>query len=128
MRDLWRALSPAGWAIGAALALTMLAAGWWLITEPGRARARTNLAAAEAIQAQGQAAAGRDAVAIVTASAARDAATDRQTQENRDAILAAPGASAPVDPAVGAAGRRAVCLRHASRRLPECQPLQSARP
>jgi hypothetical protein len=124
----WRSLNPAGWAIGAALMLAVIGSGWWLVTEPGRARARANLAAAEAIQAQGQAAAGRDAVAIVTNAAARDGATDRQTQENRDAILAAPGASAPVDAGVGAAGRRAVCLRPSARRLPECQPLQPARP
>jgi hypothetical protein len=121
-------LTPAGWAVAAALALAVLLAGGWLITEPGRARARAALAKAEAIQAQGQAAAGRDAVAIVTAASGRDAATDRQTQENRDAILAAPGAANAVDPAVGAAGRRAVCLRQSARRLPECQPLQPARP
>jgi type II secretory pathway component PulM len=115
-------------ALATALALTVLVAGWWLITEPGRARARAAQAVAEAIQARGQVAAGRDAVVIVTASSARDAATDRHTQENRNAILAAPGASAPVDPGLGAAGRRAVCLRQSARRLPECQPLQPARP
>lgn len=128
MSPIWRSLGLAGWAVGAVLALTVLASGWWLLTEPGRARVRANLAAAEAVQAQGQAAAGRDAVAIVTAASGRDSAADRQTLENRDAILAAPGAAAPVDPAVGAAGRRAICLRPSARRLADCQPVQPARP
>lgn len=123
-----RALTPAGWAAAALVLLLLIASGWQLATEPGRARARAAQAQVQAVQAQSQAAAGADAVAIVTASAAQDAATDRQTQENRDAILAAPGASAPVDPAVGAAGRRAVCLRQSARRLAECQPLQPPRP
>lgn len=124
----FRALTPAGWAAAGLVLLMLLASAWWLATEPGRARARADEAQVQAVQAQSQAAAGRAAVAIVTASAARDAATDRQTQENRDAILAAPGATAPVDPAVGAAGRRAVCLRQSARRLPQCQPLQPPRP
>lgn len=121
-------LTPAGWILVAALTMAVMLAGGWLITEPGRARARAAQTRAEAIQYQSQAIAGRDAVAIVTAAGAHDGATDRQTQENRDAILAAPGAAAAVDPAVGSAGRSAICLRQSARRLPECQPLQPARP
>ena len=71
---------------------------------------------------QGQAAteSGRDAVGTVGAVAGRQAETDRTTRENENEIRNAPGADAPVDPAVGRAGRDSLCRRAAYRGSAEC--------
>lgn len=65
-------------------------------------------------------ASGADAVDTIGKSAAAEAAADTITRENDRAIREAPGAGAPVDPAVDAAGRASLCRRAAYRGRPEC--------
>lgn len=87
-----------------------------LLNAPGRAKQ----AKAGQVIAEGQLAAGRDAVAITTAAGAREAQADNITRSNADEIRKAPGADAPIDPALAAAGRRGLCKRKAYRDRPEC--------
>ncbi len=63
---------------------------------------------------------GADAVGTVGDVGARAAETDRLTQENADAIRSAPGADAPVDPALDRVARERLCRRAAYRGRPEC--------
>lgn len=63
---------------------------------------------------------GRDAVETVAGVNSNDADTDATTRSNDRDIRTAPGADAPVDPAVAAAGRRSLCKRAANRDKPEC--------
>jgi hypothetical protein len=63
---------------------------------------------------------GRDAVGTVAGVNGNGAETDAITRSNEHDIRTAPGASAPVDPAVAAAGRRSLCRRAANRDRPEC--------
>jgi len=112
----------------AVAAIVLAAAIWFVLTEPGRQKAKANAAGASQIVAEGQAAAGRDAVAITSANASSEAEIAKQTQENRDAILNAPGAGVQLDPGLDTAARRAICMRHAARRDPQCVALLDARP
>ncbi|KQY96399.1 hypothetical protein [Brevundimonas sp. Root1423] len=98
------------------LIIGLLAMGWWVITAPGRESA----AKAGQVIAQGQTAAGRDAVGITAADAKADAATANINRENENDIRNAPGADARVDPALAAAGRRGLCRYEAYRNRPEC--------
>lgn len=110
-------------AVAAALAAIVALAVWFILTEPGRQRHKAAEAKAGALQAQGQAAAARDASAITASTLTASAAVDDQTRKNADAISAAPGASAPVDPRLADAGLRALCLRHAYAGHPRCHAL-----
>jgi hypothetical protein len=112
-------------ALVAGLCLTI--AIYLVLTEPGRQRERANLEAASQIAAEGQTAAGRDAVATVSANAAHAAEIDRQTQENRDVILKAPGADVQLDPGLDTATRRAICMRASAKRDPACVALLNPR-
>lgn len=91
------------------------------------ARNRANLAGASQIAADARATAGGEAVNAVATNAVHEAEIDQQSQENRDAILNAPGADARVDPSAAAAGRRAWCMRQSASRDPVCQRLQQPR-
>ena len=114
--------------LGAVAGLCLCVAVWLILSAPARERAKANRAAASQIAAEGQVAAGRDAVAIVTDNAAHGQQIDRQTQENRDAIFNAPGADAQFDPGLDAAARRAVCMRASAQRDPACLALLNPRP
>lgn len=110
------------------LILALLFGGWWVLTEPGRQRARAAQAGADAITAQaGQKAAG-DAVGVVVERGKAEDQIDRTTKDNRDAILSAPGANQAVDTGVHDAGRRALCLRDAYRSSAACKRLLDAHP
>jgi hypothetical protein len=108
--------------------LCLCVAVWLILSAPARERAKANRAAASQIAAEGQVAAGRDAVAIVTDNAASGREIDRQTQENRDAIFNAPGADAQLDPGLDTAARRAICMRASAQRDPACVALLNSRP
>ena len=56
-----------------------------------------------------------DAVGAVGGLQTRDLSGDQTTRENDDAIRSAPGAGAPVDPAVRGAGIDSLCKRAAYR-------------
>lgn len=93
-----------------------------LITLNRCSAART--AGTEAKLATGQAGAaiqsGADAVDTIGNTQANEAAADITTKENDDEIRNAPGASAPVDPAVRDAGLRSLCRRASYRSNPQC--------
>lgn len=115
-----RSLAPLGrWVVGIGAALFLLAVIGGVHscrlarTAKTEAKLSTNQTAAAI-------ASGADAVDTIGKSAARDAAADTITRENDRAIREAPGAGAPVDPAVDASGRRSVCRRAAYRGHPDC--------
>lgn len=116
----WRSLAPLGrWVVGIGGALFLLA-----VLGGVHSCRLAQTAKTEAKLATGQTGAaianGKDAVATVGQTQAGEAATDSITRENESAIRQAPGADAPVDPGVDAAGRRSLCRRAANRGKPEC--------
>jgi hypothetical protein len=122
-----RDLTRAGWLALASVALLVIVLVLFALTEARRGREDANRAKAGQIHAEGQAAAGRDAVEVVSGAAKRDDQIDQQTKDNRDAILNAPGADQRLDPGLDAATRRAVCMRASARRDPQCVALLDAR-
>lgn len=63
---------------------------------------------------------GADAVGAAGAVSGRNSQTDQITMENADAIRTAPGADAPVDPALDRVARDGLCRRAAYRSDPKC--------
>jgi zona occludens toxin (predicted ATPase) len=122
-----------GIAICVLVVLLLLLGGymiWTTFIAGGAAQAKHDI-----VQAQGQtaisnagAAAGKDAIPVITNNYYSQRASDTKSQENRNAILQAPGAAAPVDPALAAIVRRAICLRASASGLPECRELLGVRP
>lgn len=118
LKEFFRALDPTRWAmLAGAVALLIIAV---LTLSYFSERERTGKADAGRVIAEGQTAAGRDAVGITAADAKADAATSNINRENENAIRNAPGADAPVDPALAAAGRRGLCRYAAYAGRPEC--------
>lgn len=70
---------------------------------------------------------GADAVDTVGRSQSVERAADEMTRENDDAIRFAPGADAPVDPAVRDAGLAGLCRRASYRNDPKCVQFAPAR-
>jgi hypothetical protein len=103
----------------AALALVLLLAlfGWHEWRAARTAKVETQLAAGQAGAAL---ASGQDAANTIGNRMDADAATDTVTRENDHAIRTAPGADAPVDPALRDAGLRGLCRRAAYRLDPKC--------
>jgi len=102
----------------AAAALILLALfGWheWRATRTARAEASLATGQAGAALASGQ-----DAANTIGNRMEADAATDTVTRENDHAIRTAPGADAPVDPALRDAALRGLCRRAAYRHDPKC--------
>jgi hypothetical protein len=127
-------LTLAGIAVRAVICLAVGAAVifgiWWVFFSGSAARSKH-----DTVQAQGQEAitkagqqAGAAAIPIINNNFYGQQKTDRQTQENQRAILQAPGAGQPVDPALALVGRRSVCLRASARSLPDCQHLLGTGP
>ena len=81
------------------------------------AKVETRLAAGQAGAAL---ASGQDAGNAIGNRMDADAETDTITKENDHAIRIAPGAAAPVDPALRAAGLVGLCRRAAYRGDPKC--------
>ena len=101
-----------------AVALILLALfGWheWRVMRT--AKVETRLATGQAGAAL---ASGRDAANTIGKRAEADAGTDTVTRENDHAIRTAPGADAPVDPALRDAALRGLCRRTAYRHDPKC--------
>lgn len=122
-----RSLTPAGlWVLAgvlAALALgTVLLWNAWGAASTAKTEAKLG-----ANQTGAAIASGADAVATLGQSARAEAATDSITRENDRAIREAPGADAPVDPALRDAGLRSLCRRAANRGKPECLQLAPAK-
>ena len=71
---------------------------------------------------------GADAVNDVGNVNERQASAEDISKENRDDIMAASGARAPVDRAVASAGLRSLCRRAAYRDSEQCRRLLGANP
>ncbi len=107
-------------------AVLLALAAWFIIAQltggkRAKVEAKLNRNVAEAALESG-----RDAVGTVGAQQAAEAATDAVTRENDRDIRNAPGADAPVDPAVRDAWLRSVCRRASSRLDPKCVQFNSA--
>jgi len=111
-----RRLLVAGLA-AAALLLLLALFGWHQWRTARAAKLETRVAAGQAAAAL---ASGQDAGNTIGNRMDADAATDTITRENDHAIRTAPGADAPVDPAVRDAGLAGLCRRAAYRRDPKC--------
>lgn len=98
----------------------------YFVTGPRRAKVEAAQATGSSIQSQATAKAAQDALKITVDNQAAHSRIDVVTHEATDAIRSAPGASAPIDPAADAAGRRALCLYDAYRAQPACQQLLDA--
>lgn len=83
---------------------------------------------ASAVQTQGQSAAQTDAAKIVDAGRAKADVTVHIQQENRNAILTAPGAADAVDPGLMSALVGGLCRYAAYRDDPACSAMRSADP
>lgn len=114
------ALTPQGWAIAGGLLLVALVAAWWLVTEPGRRKARETAWRVESALSGSHGQSAREATEIIVNSAARDAVGDQLTRENSDEIRSASGSNQPVDPALRDAGLRGLCRRPAYLGDPRC--------
>ena len=110
-------------AVAAASMILLALFGWhqWQATRTAKAEARLATGQAGAALASGQ-----DAANSIGNRMDADAAIDALTRENDHAIRTAPGADAPVDPALRDAALRGLCRRAAYRHDPKC--LQHADP
>lgn len=101
-------------------AIGLVLLGMWAIvhafTANPKAEARLSKNQTEAATANG-----KDAVGVVGANAASEAASADLTRTNADTIRAAPGAGARVDDGVNAAGLAALCRRAAYRDTAHCK-------
>ena len=101
-----------------AAALILLALfGWHEWRSTRTAKVETRLATGQAGAAL---ASGRDAANTIGNRMEADAGTDTVTRENDHAIRTAPGADAPVDPALRDAALRGLCRRAAYRHDVKC--------
>lgn len=87
----------------------------WQTGRAGHAQARV-----DASQGKAKDDSGKDAVATVAASGAREAAIAEVTRANETEIRNAKGADAGVDPAVRDAGLRSLCRRASAQNDPKC--------
>jgi len=122
-------LSPIGRTIGvlAALVAATVAFGWWSYhrgqnAEKGRSAAAEGRAAVSA----GQAAASGDAAKITDAAVTRDRIIERTHEINRQTIITAPGADAPLDRELLRRARVGLCGHAAYAGDPGCAELRAA--
>ncbi len=87
------------------------------------ARTETAAAKVDAQLSDARAASGADAVGTVGNAAAREDQVQDITRENDVAIHSAPGADAPVDPALGSVARAGLCRYAAYRDSEQCKRL-----
>lgn len=117
------------YAAAALAALLLLWGAWWaIIIRPAENARNAAESAAQATLSGARTEAAKDAGAVSDAASRAATATEDLTRKNRDEILAQPGAQQPVDPRLGDAGRRAICLRQSARNDPACKRLLGARP
>lgn len=118
--------------IGAVLIATLAAIGaigfafWWIFIHPHQLKQQAAQAKADSAIATGAQHAAQDAMKITLDVRQHAASIDVTTQRNRDAILSAPGAAAPIDAGLAAAVHAALCVRDAYRAEPDCAGLRGA--
>lgn len=107
--------------------LAIVIVGWMFRETIALALQGHSKARLSAVQAKAAAQSARDAIEATGAVSARSGASDALTRENENAIRAAPGAAAPVDPALRDAGLLGLCRRAAYRGDPKCVRFTAAR-
>lgn len=116
-------------ALAALVALaSILGLGWYFIGAPQRARVAAAQSNADANTATATAQAARDALKITVDTQALHGRIDVMTKENTDAVLAATGATAPVNADLHNTGLRALCLYDAYSGSDACRGLLHADP
>lgn len=98
-------------ALGALLLGLIALASWYVFFRPAQQAEKTVQAKTETVAANAQTGAATDTVHIVVDRQAAEVRIIRTTEENTREILAQPGATTVVDPALHAAGIRALCVR-----------------
>jgi hypothetical protein len=103
---------------------------WKLFFAERAAQQKSQQVQAEAAIGKGDAGAkaGHDAIQITVDNGKAAAGIDAAVREAIHAISKAKGADQLLDPAVDAAGRRAICMRPSAASLPDCQHLQQPNP
>jgi len=123
-----RLFTPAGYAAAGLVVLLAVLAAWWIVIGgPAADRRGAVEARAGRTVAEGAAAAAGDAQAVVINNSRAESAVDRQTLENRDAILTQPNARLGAG-AAGDAGLRGLCGRAAYRDVERCRQLLAPGP
>lgn len=115
-----RALTPLGRWVAVIAPVTIALACWWLIASWQSGRTAKAEARLSRNQTEAAIASGASAVATIGQQIAREAAIDAITTENEHAILAAPGAAAPVGAELDAVARQRLCRRAVYRQHPDC--------
>lgn len=99
-----------------------LALVWFFFIRPEAAQQEAAESRVEATMAEGQAKAAEETVRIIVDHQDTIETITTRTETSSNEILNAPGADQTVDPAVHAAGLRALCL-HDNRSNAECGPV-----
>lgn len=115
------------WACAAGALLVILLAAGWLLTEPGRQKARAVQAEAATELAGARTAAAADAGQTLDRAHAETTASEALSRETADVIRQAPGADQRLDPALNRVGRERLCERPSYRNTRECK-LADVRP
>lgn len=111
------ARKPVAWAVGA---LILALAVWWIISALSSGKTAKTEAKLNANQVEAATESGADAVSTVGEQMGNEADTADLTRDNRDAILSAEGADAPVANPARDAGLDSLCKRRAYRDSPKC--------
>jgi hypothetical protein len=124
---LLRSFTPLAIKVIVVLAVLLLAAGFVSLKSCQSAQVAKTEGRLGRNQSTAALESGADAVGTVSNQIGREAAIDQMTKENFDAIRSAPGADAPVPPAVDAVARERLCRRAVYRVRPECLQYAPAR-
>lgn len=100
--------------------------GWWIVTEPGRARRDAAGAKAGLVVATGDAKATEKAAGAIADYGDRQGDRNTLTQENADAIRQLPGAQSATPAGYDDGLVRRLCLRDANANDPRCVRLRKA--
>ena len=122
-REFTRLLSPTYWLVVLAVAALVIAGGWWIVTEPGRANQRAAEAQTSSAMSGARAGSAAEAGKILDGAHADATTSEALSRENADAIAQAPGADQRLDPGLNDAARRGMCKRRAYRHSDECVQL-----
>lgn len=121
-----------GLVVAGAVVIAAIAAwaGWKLFFADHAAEAAHDAAQIRAVQAVSKAKsdAGAKAANTVAGAAVKETVIHETTRDHYVEITKQPGADDLVPDAVDNAFRRAICMREAAARLPDCQRLQEAGP
>jgi len=93
---------------------------WYVVVRPREAVQAAAQAKGETKQAEAAAGAATDTLHIVVDRQAAEVRIIKTTEENTREIMAQSGAVTPVDPAVHAAGLRAICVHDGASDQPVC--------